>query len=175
MKSSPSLFLIAAMLACLAACSPRQHATTAQVLVVDLTQHEKPKELGDGWSGPEGLYTWTDGHAAELDLGKAPASGAVISIYAAGFGQPGSSQPVDVVANGSKIANWQVGVDSPASYDAQIPGDLIQRSPTLKVEFLLPNAAQPVPGGRLLGLSVRRITLTPKAAAPSSAPSIAKP
>lgn len=173
MKARSSILLSLAMVAGLAACSPKGQegaatsAAAGQPLTLDLTSKTAPRELGSGWSGPEGVYTWTDGHVAELNLAKAPSGGALLTVTAAGYGPVGGAQPVDVMANGTKVAHWQVAVDTPAAYEALIPAQAIQAGPVLRVQFLLPNAAQPVPGGRLLGLSVRRITLGP---APSDKP-----
>ena len=155
-----------ATLALVASCSPgAPSAQAGHTIDLDLTGKSKPKELGAGWSVPEGPYTWTDGHAADVNFGAVTSPAAVLTVQAAGYGGPQDVQDVDVVANGAKVAHWRVRTTAPASYQAQIPEQVLQSAPTLKVQFQLPQAQQPAPGARFLGLSVRHIMVTP---APSS-------
>ena len=162
MTSLPRKLILASALLCLASCSPSsQTAQSGRSVELDLTGKTKPKELGVGWSVPEGPYTWTDGHVAEVNLGAVTSPGAVLTVQAAGYGGPQDVQEVDVLANGSKIAHWRVRTAAPASYQASISPQVLQSAPALKVQFQIPQAQQPSPGARLLGLSVRRIMITP--------------
>ena len=71
-------------------------------------------------------------------------------------------QPVEVHANGQKIADWEVG--DTAEFDAAIPGTITRFGGTLTIEFRVPKATSPKALGvnqdsRVLGICVRSLEL----------------
>jgi hypothetical protein len=72
-------------------------------------------------------------------------------------------QPVEVYANGQKIAEWQVGIA--AEFSATIPGEITKAGGTLALEFRMPKATTPKALGvnadtRVLGICVQSLQLT---------------
>lgn len=143
----------------IAACSPRA-STSGLPRQLPLSGQTKPKELGAGWSAPEGPYIWTDGHRADVTFGPAPSSAVVFTLVGAGYGSSDTPQRVEVLANGTRLATWQVTTKAVTAYDAKIPVEVVRRAPKLTVQLLLPDAKQPPGGSRLLGLAVREIDLS---------------
>ena len=124
-----------------------------------------------GWSKAEDQFTWSEGTAAKLVLPIGPAPGALTLIAKiAAFVNPPElpAQPVEVHANGTKIAEWQVG--DTADFRAQIPAAATQKGGDLLLEFRTPRAFSPSAAGkgddpRLLGIALHRIELIPATAA----------
>lgn len=120
-----------------------------------------------GWSGREQDYTWTEGTSAVVGLrlreSKLPVT---LSVRAAGMNHPPQVpfQPVDVMANGEKIAHWEVAEE--ATFTATVPAKfLVNPEDVLFVEFQLPGAVSPASLGqsgdsRRLGLRVRELSVT---------------
>jgi hypothetical protein len=72
-------------------------------------------------------------------------------------------QPVDVEANGTKIASWQVTADS--DFTAVIPAELVKAGGTLRIELRIPQCTSPKKLGlnsdeRLLGVSLSELEIT---------------
>ena len=103
-----------------------------------------------GWSKTERDYTWSEGPVAKLNL-PIPADAGVLTLNMklGGLTKPPTlvSQPVQVVVNGRKIADWQVA--DTADFTAQIPAEVTKTGGTLTVELRLSNATSP----KALGLS----------------------
>lgn len=75
------------------------------------------------------------------------------------------AQPVEVYANGQKIADWEAG--NTAEFDAAIPGAITRFGGTLTIEFRTPKAVSPKalglnPDPRVLGICVRSLELQRK-------------
>ncbi|MBA2432453.1 MAG: hypothetical protein H0V56_10130 [Chthoniobacterales bacterium] len=116
-----------------------------------------------GWSHAEAEFTWTEDHVATLHF-QLPQSQGPLLLRArlAGATHPPQVmiQPVEVLANGTTIAQWEVG--DPADLEASIPADVITES--LTIEFRTPNPLSPQTFGqsadsRVLGVCVFHLTL----------------
>ena len=72
-----------------------------------------------------------------------------LRMRGAGFTQPSvPTQPVEVLANGQKIADWQATSD-PVDFTAVIPASIAKQGGELILEFKIPKAISP----KALGLS----------------------
>lgn len=117
-----------------------------------------------GWSATEKEITWTDGPVAVLQFAGLPASTSFrLKMTLAALVNPPElpAQPVQVFANGEKVAEWQV-VDK-ASFTALIPPK--DDTTTLNIELRLPKAVSPKDLGissdaRVLGVSCFDIVIT---------------
>jgi hypothetical protein len=98
-----------------------------------------------GWGDTEKDFTWTIGNSATLSLPVPSATGALtVRVKMSGMVNPPSftAQPVEVVANGQKVADWQVG--ALADFQATIPADQVKSANgVLKLEFRTPKAMSP--------------------------------
>ena len=119
-----------------------------------------------GWSEPEEAFTWTVGKRAELLFRTAPTSHPLqLRMRLAGNKKPPELpfQPVEVFANGKKIADWQVGESS--DYTADIAEGAMSAGGELRIELKTPNAASPkslgiAPDPRVLGLCCWEYAIT---------------
>jgi hypothetical protein len=118
-----------------------------------------------GWSKPEPQFTWTEGDTAVLAI-RVPASDAPVVLRArgAGFLNPPelTIQPIEVLVNEKKVAEWQVGDAS--EYTAMIPPEMVKSGGVLTITFKMPKAISPKAAGqtedpRVLGFSVHEIEL----------------
>jgi hypothetical protein len=118
-----------------------------------------------GWSTTETNFTWTEGTSAKLALPVPANAGAlVLKMTMAGLvHEPGLPfQPVEVYANGQKIADWQVGSNS--EFTTPVSAEMTKDGGTLSIEFRIPKAVSPKSLGisvdeRVLGLCVRSLQL----------------
>lgn len=116
-----------------------------------------------GWSKAEADFTWTEGTSAKLSLPLAKGSGplALKITMAALVREPDLPfQPVEVYANGQKIADWQVGEN--AQFAATIPAEITKDGGTVMIELRTPKAISPKALGtsadtRVLGVCVRTV------------------
>jgi hypothetical protein len=114
-----------------------------------------------GWSHTEQKFTWTEGNSAKLSLPIGKESGALIlNVAMAAFVHPPElpKQPVEVIVNGQKLAEWQVTNDL-AAYNVTIPADTVKAGGKLEIEFRTPKAISPKSVGgsedfRVLGACV---------------------
>jgi hypothetical protein len=72
-------------------------------------------------------------------------------------------QPVEVLAGGKSVAQWQVS--TPNEFSAIIPADAVKDGGLLEIELRMPKAASPKAlglseDGRVLGVCVHWIELT---------------
>lgn len=103
-----------------------------------------------GWSNTEKEITWTEGQNAVLEFAGIPASTSLrLKMTLAGLVNPPelTAQPVEVYANGQKVATWDVS--GKATFTALIAADAIGRDGVLKIELRTPKATSP----KALGLS----------------------
>lgn len=103
-----------------------------------------------GWSGTEQNFTWSEGKAAVLRLPVPTDAGALqlrLKMAANTYPPTLLSQPVEVYANGKKIAQWDVSAI--ADFVARIPGEVTSSSPWLNLELRTPKSTSP----RALGAS----------------------
>lgn len=121
---------------------------------------------GAGWSTPETDHTWSDKTVSTL-LFAIPTVNGPLKLHMNLSGlvkQPELPfQPVEVVINGTKIADWQVA--GLTDYAAIIPAD-IAASGRLQVELRIPKATSPAKLGlseddRILGVSISEIKIEP--------------
>ena len=99
---------------------------------------------GPGWSQTEQGFTWTEGGAASLSFRPPkPAQPVTLRMTLGGnVHLPNVPfQPVDVYANGEKIASWQVAEKKECV--ATIPENLIASRPVLTVDLQIPKAVSP--------------------------------
>lgn len=120
-----------------------------------------------GWSKTEPEFTWTEGNSAKVSLPVPKDAGSLaLRLTAAGMiGGDLAHQPVEVFANGQKVADWQVG--NTAEFSATIPAEALKGTGVLQIEFRLPKATSPKALGqsedpRVLGLAVHEISLSPR-------------
>ena len=121
-----------------------------------------------GWSTTETEFTWTEGTVAisAFPISQSPGGLTLYMVMAALIKPPElPMQPVEVYANGQKIAEWEVG--NTAEFDAAIPGSITRFGGTLTIEFRTPKAASPKalglnPDPRVLGICVRSLELMRK-------------
>jgi hypothetical protein len=97
-----------------------------------------------GWSKTEADHTWTEGTHAILAFAALPSSEPLeLRMTLAGLVKPPErpSQPVEVSANGKKIAEWQVA--DKQQFTATIPAGIIAPNGTLTLHFKIPKAVSP--------------------------------
>lgn len=119
-----------------------------------------------GWSTAEEKFTWSEGTSAVLSMTVPPATGTVtLRVIMAGMIKEPEfpAQPIEVLVNDTKVANWQVG--NTASFTAQIPQDLTKRGGALTIKFNIPKAASPKQlnkseDPRVLGICVHELELS---------------
>jgi hypothetical protein len=120
---------------------------------------------GPGWSTPELGHTWSDKASATLLFRMEPsASPLTLRMRMNGFIKAPELpfQPVDVDANGTRIASWQVAEDS--NYTAIIPAELVKTGGILRIDLKIPKATSPKKLGigtddRSLGVSLVELEL----------------
>lgn len=120
-----------------------------------------------GWSKAEPKFIWTEGTSARLALPIGKDAGALnLRVTAAGLtgGADLAFQPVEVLANDQKVADWQVG--STAEFNAPIPAELANSAEMLNIEFRIPKATSPKALGqsedpRVLGMALHHLTVLP--------------
>jgi hypothetical protein len=133
--------------------------------------HEAEPFKVSGWSPTETNFTWTEGRAAVLAFPVPPNCGGVrLKMLVSAYTHPPElpSQPVEVFANGQKVAEW--GVVIPAENTADISQDIVGKGTTLTIQFRTPRAAAPAEFSaradpRVLGICCHEMQLT-KLAAP---------
>lgn len=120
-----------------------------------------------GWSHTEDNFTWTEGTSAKLSLpiGKEPGP-LNLTVNMSGFAQPPqlTSQPVEVLVNGQKLADWEAGSIA-REYSVSVPADAIKGGGTIEIEFRTPKATSPKSVGlnedpRVLGIGVFALELS---------------
>lgn len=118
-----------------------------------------------GWSDPEKEFTWTTGTSAKLSF-KISKTNHPLKLHTrlSGFVNPPElpSQPVEVLVNGQKVADWQVS--SPAEFTATIPAAAANTG-ELSVEIKTPKGASPQSlnisdDSRVLGINCFELTLS---------------
>jgi hypothetical protein len=118
-----------------------------------------------GWSAAEPNFTWSEGTSAKVALPIGANAGALtlkLTTAALIKGPELPFQPVEVYANGKKIADWQVG--DVAEFSATIPADMTTDTRALTIEFRTPKAVSPKSLGlnsdtRALGICVHSLEL----------------
>ena len=97
-----------------------------------------------GWSKTEDQQTWTEGNSAVLNFsGLPPSQPLKLRITLLPFTKEPElpAQPIEVYANGKKVADWQVA--NKQEYTASIPADAVSDTGALTLEFRIPKAASP--------------------------------
>jgi hypothetical protein len=128
--------------------------------------HEAEPYKVSGWSETEKDFTWSVGKAAVIALPLPPNSGAVrLRMSVAAYVHPPelNSQPVEVYANGEKVADWDVAM--PVDNTADIPKEIAGKSTTLTMQLRTPKAASPAEFSakgdeRILGICCNELELT---------------
>ncbi|MEA3189278.1 MAG: hypothetical protein QOD99_3108 [Chthoniobacter sp.] len=118
-----------------------------------------------GWSASEPNFTWSEGTSAKLALPISAADGGLtVKVTMASLNHLPQLpfQPVELYANGQKVAEWQVG--DMAEFVATIPGEITKAGGTLTLEFRTPKATSPKTLGvnadpRVLGVCVSSLEL----------------
>ena len=121
---------------------------------------------GFGWSKTEEKFTWSEGTTAVLRMRVAATTEPVRlkMKMAALVKEPELSfQPVEVDANGQKIAEWQVG--DAAEFTTKIPGAITRAGGELVITFKIPKATSPKALGvnedpRILGICCLEMELS---------------
>lgn len=119
-----------------------------------------------GWSTTEKEITWTEGHSAVVEFTGIPSSSSLrLTATLAALVTPPQlpAQPVEVYANGKKIADWEV--IGKAEFTALLPPRTDQPGDSLRIEFKIPKSASPKQLGmsddpRVLGVSFFDLVLT---------------
>jgi hypothetical protein len=118
-----------------------------------------------GWSTTEKEITWTEGPSAVLEFTGIPSSASLrLTMTLAALVTPPRlpAQPVEVYANGKKLADWEV--IGKAEFTALVPPRSAGDGETLRIEFRIPKSVSPKQLGlsddpRVLGVSVFDLTL----------------
>ncbi len=117
-----------------------------------------------GWGLTEEEYTWTDGTSALLIFKKIPLQGP-LELKATLRGATSAGvlhQPVQVLANGIKIADWRVGPQT--EFVALLPESIDRSKQRLRIELRIPLAFSPKSVGlgedvRILGVACYRLKI----------------
>lgn len=129
------------------------------------TDGEFQRYAVSGWSKTEEQFTWSEGNTAVLAI-RVPATeaGIALKMRANGFMHPPDlpHQPVEVLVNNQKVADWTVG--EVAEHSAVIPPELLKGGGLLTITFKMPKAVSPkdiggVDDPRVLGLCVHEFEL----------------
>ena len=147
------------------ALTPAQTDIFGKVIHFDESHEAEPYKLS-GWSGTEKDSTWTEGKAAVLALPLPPNSGAVrLRMLVAAYAHPPelNSQPVEVYANGQKVADWDV--TTMVNNVADIPSEIAGKATTLTIQLRILKAASPAEFAakadeRVLGICCHEMELT---------------
>lgn len=118
-----------------------------------------------GWSQTEKEWTWSEGKSAQLALPVPSDPGALTLVIRMGalVNRPALPyQVVEVLANGQKIADWEVA--DTADFSALIPGEVTRSRGILNIELRVPKATSPKALGltddsRILGVRVYSVEL----------------
>jgi hypothetical protein len=108
--------------------------------------------VGDGWSGGEGAFRWTDGPRATLFVPRTTPGPVVLQLRVRPFldARTHPAQRVRIDGNGRRLLEVELG--GPTTLRAVLePGE---RSGVDEVTLHLPDAAAPAPDQRALGLAV---------------------
>jgi len=125
---------------------------------------ERLRQLG--WSKTEEKFTWTEGTTAVLKM-RIPATKHSVTLRMKLSGlvkEPELPfQPVEVVVNEQKVADWQVG--DTADFVAPIPHDIAKKGGELAITLRVPKATSPKALGlnadpRILGICCHALELT---------------
>lgn len=119
-----------------------------------------------GWSSTEKEFTWTIGESAKLALSIPPTTQPLnLRMRLTSLLKPPqrTSQAVTVLANGQKIADWQVG--NTADFNVTIPAELVKDGGLLTLELKTPDPASPKSLGmgddaRVLGVLCSELAIT---------------
>jgi hypothetical protein len=119
-----------------------------------------------GWSDTEKQFTWTIGNSAKLTLSIAPNAGPLnLRVRLTGLTKAPqlAFQPVAVLANGQKIADWEVS--NTADFTAVIPAAIAKKGGPLTIELKTPKATSPKTLGmsndaRVLGVLCSELAIT---------------
>lgn len=119
-----------------------------------------------GWSKAEKEFTWTTGNSAKLTL-SIPPNARPLSLRMRLTGLTKAPQltfqPVAVLANGHKIADWEVS--GTADFTAVIPESISKKGGPLTIELKTPKAMSPKALGinedaRVLGVLCSELAIT---------------
>jgi hypothetical protein len=118
-----------------------------------------------GWHPAEDEFTWTEATTAVLGL-KVPAGAESVTMHARMAGMIKEpqvrSQPVQVLVNNKKVADWNVG--NTAEFNAKIPADIVKNGGPLQITFKVLQAKSPKELGvsedaRVLGVRIYDLDL----------------
>jgi hypothetical protein len=162
------LFGVIAQLGCNKSSSPGDNNGTADVVgkrIEFKTGGNSEQYRVSGWSVTEPKFTWSEGTSAKLALQISPvASGLAVKVTMAALVNPPALpfQPVELYANGQKMAEWQVA--DVAEFVATIPGEITKAGGTVTLEFRTPKATSPKALGlnedaRVLGVCLTSLEL----------------
>ena len=141
-----------------------QASLIGKVIHFDASHEAEPYKVS-GWSGTETNFTWTEGKAAVLALPVPQNVGALrLRVLVSAYTHPPElrSQPVEVYANGLKVANWDIA--SPTKNTADIPDEVTAKGTTLTLQFrtemaTAPAAFSPNADPRVLGICCYELEL----------------
>lgn len=131
---------------------------------VELSSREAERYLGNGWSGAEPGFRWTDGNEATIRFTTTKQQDVVLSLSLTPFLVPGKldQQRLEVFCNGISIQTLDLHNDGPGLYEFRLPANVL-RTQNL-VTLRLPDAAPPSefgtnPDPRRLGVAVQWVGL----------------
>jgi hypothetical protein len=130
------------------------------------TGGESERLRNSGWSKTEEKFSWSEGMFAVLVMRVAPTTESVtLRMKLSGLIKEPELpfQPVEVLVNDQKIADWQVG--DTADFIAAIPHDLTKKGGELTITLKVPKATSPKALGlnadpRILGICCHELELT---------------
>jgi hypothetical protein len=140
--------------------------TTGEFIPVNSADTRANILLENGWSKPELWGRWTDGSTAIVILRVADsARDAVIDLSVTPFASSSHHQRVDVLANGSRLANWFFDSRQQNEISIRVPAPSIRSNGIISLMFWMPDAISPSALGlsadtRQLGIGLSAIRIT---------------
>jgi hypothetical protein len=171
--SAGRCFLLLCVLAAVAGCPDRSTPATEDATPYTLgttlrfgRDGDGAKFLGAGWSAPEAGHTWSDKTTAVIAMRVQSAEGPLkLEMRMNGLHKAPQlpAQRVELQANGTKVAEWQVAEET--EHSAEIPANLMREGGALRLELKIPDATTPKELGmgadeRVLGVSLHTLRLT---------------
>ncbi len=131
---------------------------------IDFTNLNVQPFLGDGWSGPEPQFRWTDNTRSEILFALDNLTAGTLELRMRPFLNPGrlNQQRISIALNGRPIADLILRDSAPMDYSIPLPPGILSSNNVLQIQA--PDAQSPKSLGvssdsRQLGIAVERLKL----------------
>jgi hypothetical protein len=131
---------------------------------IDFKSTDHEKFIGEGWSGQEGFFRWTDSTKADILFALATARYDKLEMKLRPFLLRGQldMQRLVIKLNGRPIATLELRDPNPKVYSVELPSEILSRKNVL--QFELPDARSPKelkvsPDSRQLGIAMEWLRL----------------